>query len=134
MNRAIAIGILAAILCVQGALLWHFTSMDAGAHATCPVALTLQMGCMDMNDVLASTTHHTSLFFDLITAIPGFVLIVLLFFVALVAIFVQMPRAPTRWYSRAQQRYAKFRASQKLLEWLAALRLQGIELHRPVAA
>ncbi|MEK7530042.1 MAG: hypothetical protein AAB570_03910 [Patescibacteria group bacterium] len=134
MNRAIAIGILAAILCVQGVLLWHFTAMDTNAHAPCPVAITWQMGCTDMSDVIASTSHHTSLFFDLITAVPASVILLLLFFVTLFAFFIQTPRASTRQYTRVQQRHAKFRASQKLLEWLAALRLQGIGPISPVAA
>lgn len=137
MNRSIAIGLLTAILCVQGALLWHFVTMDTSVHATCPISLIARSGCVDMSNVVDTTVHHISTFADIVTAIPisSLVMLALLFCVAVfVAVFARPPSSALLRSSRAKQSRARFYAARKRQNWLAALRIQGIDLMHSVAA
>lgn len=136
MNRTIALCLATVILCVQGALLWHFATMDTSAHATCPISLIARSGCVDMSNTVDMIARHVSTFAEVITAVPMSSLFILALIICVVAFAVILARSPSSLVlsPRAKESRARFYAARKRQNWLAALRLQGIALMHSVAA
>lgn len=138
MNRTVALCLATIILCVQGALLWHFATMDTSAHTACPLPLVARDVCVDMTNVVDVVEHHVSILAGLTSAIPLSDVLVTLFLVAVATVWLlhfEPPKVAARSpVTRTRQMQARFESTRKRIDWLAALRLQGTGLIFPVAA